>query len=114
GHFRIIPILKRQAPPNAFPADEPHGPPAYRRVMRAHMNCVENLPLFAAVVLTTEVAHVQSNLLAPLAILYLGARVVQSSIHIASGTNRAIRARFFAFLIQLMALGAMIVAAISA
>ena len=29
-----------------WPADVPHGSDRYRRTMRAHLNCVENLPLF--------------------------------------------------------------------
>ncbi|MEW9900566.1 MAPEG family protein [Chitinivorax sp. PXF-14] len=41
---------------DAFPADQPHGGPIwYRRLLRAHMNSLETLPLFAVVALTAAV-----------------------------------------------------------
>lgn len=101
GPYRVGRVISRTAPPSAFPADTPHGPDWYRRLMRAHANCVENLPVFGAVVLTAAVAGVQSPLFDTLAIVYVTARVGQSSTHIASGSNQAINVRFSFFLVQL-------------
>src|SRR5688500_4234378 len=51
GLPRISAVLARRAPPKSFVEDVPHGSERYRRTMRAHANCVENLPVFAALVL---------------------------------------------------------------
>jgi hypothetical protein len=44
GVSRWSKILGGSAKLTDFPADTPHGSPVYRRMMRAHANCVENLP----------------------------------------------------------------------
>lgn len=104
GGVRVGSVLAGTAPVNGFPADEPHGRPRYRRTMRAHLNCVENLPLFAAVVLTGALVHAGSARMDTLALTYLGARVLQSLVHIASGSAVAINLRFVCFLVQLVCL----------
>ena len=53
-------ILTGRANLTSFPADTPHGSPGYRRAMRAHANCVENLPVFGAIVLTASAAHLEA------------------------------------------------------
>ena len=65
------------------------------------MNCVENLPLFGAVVLAGHVTGLTAGTFATLAQVYVLARVAQSLIHIASGSVMAINARFACFLVQL-------------
>src|SRR4029079_2210216 len=50
-------ILSGRAALASFPGDTPHGSAAYRRAVRAHAHCVENLPVYAAIVLTAEVAR---------------------------------------------------------
>jgi hypothetical protein len=54
GVRRWLLIFSGQASLTSFPGDTPHGSPAYRRATRAHANCVENLPVFAAIVLTAH------------------------------------------------------------
>ena len=102
GATRVALVMQGKARPNAFPADAPHGGELYRRLLRAHLNCLENLPLFGAVVLTAQVLGVGGATLDLLARVYLGARVAQSCIHISSGRSRAVNMRFFAFLTQLV------------
>src|SRR5881409_3463872 len=51
------------------------------RLFRAHANCVENLPLFATVVLVAAVTGRNSPVLAVLAVGYLSARVAESVSH---------------------------------
>ncbi|MGE0790943.1 MAG: MAPEG family protein [Sandaracinaceae bacterium] len=108
GVTRVGAVLRGEAKPNAFPADVPHGTDRYRRTMRAHANCVENLPLFAAVVLTAAVTDVTSSTLDILAMVYLGARIAQTIAHIASGSSLVVNIRFSFFAVQLLALAAMI------
>ena len=102
--IRFTAVLTGKAPPNGFPADVPHGSERYRRTMRAHMNCVENLPLFASVVLTGAIVHAGSPLMDTLALTYLGARVLQSLVHIASGRFTAISVRLTCFVVQMVCL----------
>jgi uncharacterized MAPEG superfamily protein len=101
GAPRISAVLKRQARPNAFNPDVPHGSERYQRTMRAHLNCVENLPVFAALVLLGTQLAVQGELFQTVAFAVLPARVLQSTVHIASGRSRAALARFTFFSIQL-------------
>ena len=54
GVYRWSLILAGKAELKSFPGDEPHGSPLYRRAVRAHANCVENLPVFTAIVLAVQ------------------------------------------------------------
>jgi uncharacterized MAPEG superfamily protein len=105
--FRVGSVLSGKARPNSFPADQPHGPDWYRRVMRAHANCVENLPIFGAVVLVAHVAGSRGELFDTLSLAYLGARVAQTGLHVASGRSRVINVRFFFFLTQVVSVATM-------
>ncbi|HTO41600.1 MAG TPA: MAPEG family protein [Rhizomicrobium sp.] len=85
-----------------FPAGTPHGSDSYWRINRAHVNTVENLPVFAALVLAGWVAGLDSATFNMLAMVTVGARVAQSLVHIASGSALAINLRFSALLVQLV------------
>jgi uncharacterized MAPEG superfamily protein len=58
----------------------PDNPPAQsawaRRLMKAHFNAVENLVVFAALVLAADALEVSSNAIATAAMVYFWARVV--------------------------------------
>jgi uncharacterized MAPEG superfamily protein len=54
----------------------------YQRAMRAHMNCVENLPVYGAVALAAALAGVGGRDIDTLAITFLGARIGQSLVQI--------------------------------
>jgi len=107
GLPRVHAVLTRRAPPKSFLADVPHGSERYRRTMRAHLNCVENLPLYAALVLMGGVIKLESSSFDLLAALVLPARVLQSVTHIASGSNRAVLVRFYFFCAQLVCFAGM-------
>lgn len=47
-------IFQGKAELKSFPGDEAHGSPFYRRATRAHANCIENLPVFGAIVFAVE------------------------------------------------------------
>ncbi|MBX3268618.1 MAG: MAPEG family protein [Sandaracinaceae bacterium] len=102
GTPRVSRVLSGAARPGDFPADTPHGGERYRRTMRAHANCVENLPVFASVVLTGAVAGASSGTLDVLAMVYLGARVCQTIAHVASGRGLVVNIRFTFFLVQIV------------
>jgi uncharacterized MAPEG superfamily protein len=112
GVYRWSLILTGKAELKSFPGDEPHGSPFYRRAVRAHANCVENLPVFAAIVLAEQTAGVRSTKLDVLSAAVVAARVVQTSAHLASGSNAAIAVRFTFLLVQIAAfvwMGALVV-----
>ena len=50
GGYRWALILSGRAPVACWRADAPQGADWYQCVMRAHMNCVENLPVYGAIV----------------------------------------------------------------
>jgi len=105
GVWRWALIFAGSAAITDFPADRPHGGDGYRRVVRAHANCLETLPVFAVVVLITEMIHVHGRLLDTLACTVMVARVLQSSVHILFvERSRTVATRFSLFLIQFVAI----------
>lgn len=89
---------------NAFAADGSNTPGTFsQRLARAHANCVENVPLFCAVLLYAMVTQ-QTVITDPLAPTLLVARIVQSLVHLASTSALAVWVRFAAFLVQLIIL----------
>ncbi|MGE0852577.1 MAG: MAPEG family protein [Hyphomicrobiaceae bacterium] len=94
GMYRWSLILAGKAELKSFPGDVPHGSPLYRRAVRAHANCVENLPVLAAIALAEQATGVRATTLDQLSAAVVAARVVQTSAHLASGSNSAIAVRF--------------------
>ncbi|MFZ5480140.1 MAG: MAPEG family protein [Myxococcota bacterium] len=103
GYPRVSAVLAGRAKPGDFKADEPHGGETYRRTIRAHLNCVENLPVFASVVLVGHAAGHASRAFDALAVTYVAARVGQSLAHVASGRHRVVLVRFSFFTVQVIA-----------
>ncbi len=96
-------IFVGKAELKSFPGDEPHGSPFYRRATRAHANCIENLPVFGAIVLAAETSGATSATLDMLAVSVVLARVCQTTAHLSSGANAVIAVRFSFLMVQLVA-----------
>ena len=115
GVYRWALIFAGRAALTSFPGDTPHGSAAYRRAVRAHANCIENLPVFGAIVLIAAVAHLGSPTIDRLAVATVVARVAQTSIHLLwPESNAMVACRFSFFLLQVLtmiAMGALVVAA---
>jgi uncharacterized MAPEG superfamily protein len=108
-------IFSGRAKLTSFPADTPHGSPAYRRAMRAHANSVENLPVFATIVLVAAAAHLNPSQLGLLAAAAMAARIMQTSVHVLMPeTIASIAVRFAFFFAQLVAMIAMAILVITA
>jgi uncharacterized MAPEG superfamily protein len=107
--YRVGLILQRKAPPNGFPADTPHGPDWYRRVLRAHANTLETLPSFAVVVFIGAWLDMHTGTFATASVVVAVARVGQSLAHVCSGRNQAVRIRFGFFVAQMLAIIVMVV-----
>ena len=71
------------------------------RLTRAHLNCVEFLPAFAAVILAAAVAG-QGAVTDGLAMPALFARIGQSLVHIASTAIPAVLLRATLFVVQIL------------
>jgi len=90
-----------KAEPQDFPGGERHGTDRYWRLNRAHMNAVENLPLFAGVVLIAHAAEVAHGTLDMFAAVYVIARISHTTVHLLAGTAQAAQMRFFFYTVQL-------------
>jgi len=105
GVYRWAMILRGVAELTSFPGDVPHGSVAYRRAVRAHANCLENLPVFAVIVLVGAVTGLHPAGTDALAVTTLGARIVQSSVHMLFPERKAtVAVRFSFFLAQVAAM----------
>jgi len=96
-------VLRRKVPANGFSPDNAGLPPFMQRLARAHANCVESLPIFGGLLLVA-IATNRTPITDSLAYLFLGSRVFQSTVHLASLTPTAVTVRFTAFTVQ-MAIG---------
>lgn len=102
GLARVRQVVAGTARASDFPSGVPHGSDAYWRLNRAHLNCVENLPLFASVVLVAAAAGLQHGTFDNFAMLVLAARIGQSVAHISSGSEMAVNIRFAFFGLQII------------
>ena len=93
-------VMTREVPANGFRPDNTNLSPFMQRLARAHANCLEGLPIFGGLMLIAVVAG-KASVTDPLAYALLGARVVQSLIHLASVSPAAVTARFIAFSVQM-------------
>ena len=96
-------VLRGRVPANSFTPDNATLSPFMQRLARAHANCVESLPVFGGLLLVA-IATNRSSITDPLAYLFLGSRVFQSLVHLASLSPTAVTIRFTAFAMQ-MAIG---------
>jgi len=75
--------------------------PLGQRLTRAHLNCLELLPVVAAVILSAAVAG-RADVTDGLAMPLLLARVAQSAVHIGSTSPPAVLVRATLFVVQLV------------
>lgn len=93
-------VLGGRKKSNEFVTDNANLSPFMQRLARAHANCLENLPVFGGLLLVAIAAQ-RSGITDPLAPWLLGARIVQSCIHLASTSVMAVNVRFTAFVVQI-------------
>jgi len=102
GWYRWSRILLGEAAIHQFRSDDVQGADWYRRAMRAHANCVENLPVFGALVLVLSFARIETPVIDALSLAVPAARVVQSLMHICFvESKRTVSIRFTFFSVQL-------------
>lgn len=92
-------VLTGRVRSNEFDPENSRLSPFMQRLARAHANCVEGLPVFGGLLLVA-LATGRTAVTDPLAPWLLAARVLQSSIHLGSGSVVAVNVRFAAFVVQ--------------
>lgn len=83
--YRTLITVTGKSPANSWSRSGPtwEDPAWVTRFHHAHLNCLENLPVYAAIVLAASLLG-NIEMLEGLACWYLIARVVQSAIHVIS------------------------------
>ena len=94
-------VLLKAVPSNGFQPDNGNLSPFMQRLARAHANCLEGLPVFGGLLVIAALAG-QTAITDPLALVLLGARVVQSLIHLASLSVMTVNLRVSAFAVQML------------
>ncbi|WP_207265902.1 MAPEG family protein [Pseudomonas sp. GW101-3H06] len=103
GVYRWVRILFSNVPIGSFRSDQPEGEDWYRRGTRAHANCVENLPVFGAIVFVISALGIDSLAVNLLSVIVLIARVCQSLVHVSHvQTDRFVAVRFAFYCVQLV------------
>ena len=98
--LRTVLVLSGKRAANDFDPTGSDVSPFSGRLCRAHANCYENLPLFAALVLLA-MATGNGDITDPLARWVLVARVAQSIVHLVSISEIAVTIRVTFLLVQL-------------
>ncbi len=98
--YRTLLVLKKERAANDFLPSGEDVSPFSNRLCRAHANCYENLPVFAALILLALVTGT-AGITDPLARWVLVARVAQSTVHLISTSEMAVSLRAVFLLVQL-------------
>jgi uncharacterized MAPEG superfamily protein len=110
GVYRWGNILFAKADIASFRSGALEGAGWYQRGTRAHANCIENLPVFGAIVYAISLVGMQGVIVDALCVATLVARVVQSCVHIShEQTNAFVAVRFSFYSVQLVSFLALIV-----
>jgi uncharacterized MAPEG superfamily protein len=113
GVYRWGMVLLRGAPVGSFRSDQLEGAQWYQRGVRAHANCVENLPVFGAIVFVISAIELGGGAVDTLCVLVLAARVCQSLVHLTrKQTDTVVAIRFSFFSAQLLCFLALIAMAV--
>ncbi len=98
--YRTVLVLKKERAANDFLPSGEDVSPFSNRLCRAHANCYENLPAFAALILLA-MATDNADITDSLARWVLVARVAQSTVHLISVSEMAVSLRAVLLLVQL-------------
>lgn len=100
--YRVALVLAGKKLANAWTRGQPNDdPPFVLRASHAHMNCVENLPVYAAIVLAAY-ALGKNPVVDAVAVYFIGLRVAQSVVHLIGISPRLVFVRANLFTLQLL------------
>jgi len=113
GVYRWFNILFAKAGLASFRSDQLEGAGWYQRGTRAHANCIENLPVFGAIVYVISTIGLEGPMVDTLCIAILAARICQSTVHESRvQTDKVVAVRFSFYSVQLVSFLALIVMAV--
>lgn len=98
--FRVAIAMRTKKPVNTFSPSGEDLEGLGRRWTRVHLNCLEFLPIFAAVALAA-VAAGKTAVTDPLAMVVLYARFAQSTVHLIGVSIPLVLTRATLFVVQL-------------
>jgi uncharacterized MAPEG superfamily protein len=102
GAYRLGKIFSGRARPSQFSFPDLEQSEWHRKAMRAHLNCVENLPIYGAIVVALVASGLKAPILDRLALTFLFARMTHTVVHLAlPQRNRVTLIRFVLFVVQL-------------
>lgn len=105
--YRMSLMMTMKKPVNAWTrGDRNEDPGLFVRAEHAHLNALENLPVFASIVVVAQALGQSATVVDPLALYFILARIAQSVTHLI-GTSQPlvmIRATFFFIQVVLMVL----------
>jgi uncharacterized MAPEG superfamily protein len=102
--YRSVQVLAGRRRANAWVRGKAaEDPELLQRLSHAHANCLENLPLFASVILVAGLTG-KLSLTDPLAGWYLALRIGQSVVHLTGTSHWQVLIRFSFFVPQLLIL----------
>ena len=113
GVYRWVRILFSRVAIASFRSDRLEGEDWYRRGTRAHANCIENLPVFGAIVFVITAIGLSGPMVNSLCIAILAARICQSTVHVShEQTDLFVAVRFSFYSVQLVCFIALIAMAV--
>lgn len=98
--YRSILISSGKKKANEFKTDGSDVDEFSKRLARAHANLYESFVWFGGLLLFA-LATAQTEITNGLAIVFLGLRIAQATVHLASTVENAVKARFVLFLGQI-------------
>ena len=102
GVYRWGNILFAKARIASFRSDQLEGKDWYQRGTQSHANCIENLPVFGAIVFVMTAIGLRGPMVDTLCIAILAARICQSTVHVShEQTDAFVAVRFSFYSVQL-------------
>jgi len=101
GMLRVYLTATGAKAPNSFDPSGKDVSPFSGRLCRTHANCYECFPIFGGLLLLA-LATGNTAITDGLAYYFIGARVLQAVVHLASTSNLAVQVRFAFFLAQIV------------
>jgi len=97
---RGMAMLSAKRSINSFAPNGKDVSPLSHRIARAHANCYECFPVMGGLLLLA-LATGNTSITSSMALIALGARIVQSTVHMISTSAPAVHVRFACLLVQL-------------
>ncbi|MGH8539904.1 MAG: MAPEG family protein [Stenotrophobium sp.] len=100
--YRVALVLAGKKLANAWTRGTPSNDPGFVvRASHAHMNCVENLPVFGAIVLAAW-ALGKSPMVDHVAVYFIAARIAQTVVHLTGVSHPLVLVRATLFSVQVL------------